>query len=49
MKIADDSSRRFTKALTDAGNVLNANQRQAFFKTWGDKTWSDHKHGPKKG
>ena len=44
MKIADDSSKRFTKALTDAGNVLNANQRQAFF-----KTWSDHKHGPKKG
>ncbi len=44
MKIADDSSKRFTKALTDAGNVLNANQRQAFF-----KTWSDRKHGPKKG
>ncbi len=44
MKIADDSSKRFTKALTDAGNVLNANQRQAFF-----KTWSEHKHGPKKG
>ena len=44
MKIADDSSKRFTKALTDAGNVLNANQRQAFF-----KTWSDHKHGPRKG
>jgi len=49
MKIADDSSRRFTKALTDAGNVLNASQRQAFFKTWGDKGWGDHKHGPKKG
>ena len=49
MKIADDSSKRFTKALTDAGNVLNASQRQAFFKTWGDKTWGEHKHGPKKG
>ena len=24
MKIADASSKRFTKALTDAGNVLNA-------------------------
>ena len=44
MKIADASSKRFTKALTDAGNVLNANQRQAFF-----KTWSDHQHGPRKG
>jgi Spy/CpxP family protein refolding chaperone len=44
MKIADDSSKRFTKALTDAGNVLNANQRQAFF-----KTWSERHHGPKKG
>jgi len=49
MKIADESSKRFTKALTDAGNVLNANQRQAFFKTWGDKDWGDHKHGSKKG
>ena len=34
MKIADESSRRFTKALTDAGNVLTAQQRQAFFKNW---------------
>jgi len=31
MKIADESSKRFTKALTDAGNVLSAQQRQAFF------------------
>ena len=44
MKIADASSKRFTKAPTDAGNVLNANQRQAFF-----KTWSERHHGPKKG
>jgi Spy/CpxP family protein refolding chaperone len=34
MKIADESSKRFTKALTDAGNVLTAQQRQAFFKNW---------------
>ena len=34
MKVSDDSSKRFTKALTDAGNVLNASQRQAFFKNW---------------
>jgi Spy/CpxP family protein refolding chaperone len=39
MKVADESSRRFTKALTDAGNVLNQQQRQAFFKTW------DRHHG----
>lgn len=48
MKIADDSSKRFTKALVDAGNVLNAQQRQAFFKTWGERNWGDHR-GPKKG
>jgi len=41
MKIADDSSKRFTKALTDAGNVLTVQQRQAFF-----KNWSDREHGP---
>jgi Spy/CpxP family protein refolding chaperone len=35
MKVADESSRRFTKALVDAGNVLDASQRQAFFKAWG--------------
>ena len=34
MKVADASSKRFTKALTDAGNVLNVSQRQAFFKNW---------------
>ena len=41
MKIADASSKRFTKALTDAGNVLTVQQRQAFF-----KNWSDREHGP---
>lgn len=37
MKIADDTSKRFTKAMIDAGNVLNAPQRQAFFKSWGER------------
>ena len=36
MKVADESSQRFTKALTDAGNVLSASQRQAFFKSWSE-------------
>ena len=43
MKIADESSKRFTKALTDAGNVLTAQQRQAFFKNWSDR--HEHHHG----
>ena len=38
MKIADASSKRFTKALTDAGNVLTAQQRQAFFKNWSERS-----------
>ena len=37
MKISDESSKRFTKALTDAGNVLSAEQRQAFFKKWTER------------
>ena len=37
MKIADQSSKVFTKALTDAGNVLSPAQRQAFFKTWSER------------
>ncbi|MDP2332279.1 MAG: periplasmic heavy metal sensor [Reyranella sp.] len=44
VKMMDDSSKRFTKALIDAGNVLNAEQRQAFF-----KAWNERKHGPRKG
>jgi Spy/CpxP family protein refolding chaperone len=44
MKVADASSKRFTKALTDAGNVLNAQQRQAFF-----KNWSNHERHGKRG
>ena len=46
MKIADASSRRFTKALTDAGNVLTVQQRQAFFKNWTDR---EHRHHGKRG
>ena len=37
MKIADASSRRFTQALVDAGNVLTPAQRQAFFKAWNER------------
>ena len=44
MKVSDDSSKRFTKALTDAANVLSADQRQAFF-----KVWNERHHAPKKG
>jgi Spy/CpxP family protein refolding chaperone len=42
MKIADASSKRFTQALVDAGNVLNASQRQAFFKAWGERHGKRH-------
>ncbi len=37
VKMMDDSSKRFTRALIDAGNVLNAEQRQAFFKAWNER------------
>ena len=42
MKIADASSQRFTKALTDAGNVLSQQQRQAFFKNWNNRDHERH-------
>ncbi len=45
MKIADESSKRFTTALTDAGNVLTVQQRQAFFKNWSAR----HEHHGKRG
>jgi Spy/CpxP family protein refolding chaperone len=47
MKVADASSKRFTKALTDAGNVLSASQRQAFFKNWNQGHGENHgkRHG----
>jgi Spy/CpxP family protein refolding chaperone len=34
MKVTDQSSKVFTKALEDAGNVLTQHQREAFFKQW---------------
>jgi Spy/CpxP family protein refolding chaperone len=43
MKLADASSQRFTKALTDAAKVLTPEQRQAFFKNWSDR--GHHHHG----
>ena len=45
MKIADASSQRFTKALTDAGNVLTQQQRQAFFKKWSERGEPHGKRG----
>ena len=30
--------KRVDKALTDAGNVLNVEQRQAFFKNWNNRS-----------
>jgi Spy/CpxP family protein refolding chaperone len=49
MKIADASSQRFTKALTEAGKVLSQSQRQAFFKNWeanhGGRGEHHHKRG----
>ncbi|WP_421995102.1 Spy/CpxP family protein refolding chaperone [Reyranella sp.] len=41
MKIADQGSKIFTQALTDAGKVLTQEQRQAFFKNWHQR----HGHG----
>ena len=42
MKVADESSKRFTKALEDAGNALSAGQRQAFFKAWNERMARRH-------
>lgn len=50
MKIADSDSQRFTKALTDAANVLTPAQRQAFFKSWDDRDGGrDHRHHGRRG
>jgi Spy/CpxP family protein refolding chaperone len=43
LKASDASSKRFTQALTDAGDVLSAQQRQAFFKSWSERK-GDHGH-----
>lgn len=45
MKLADESSKRFTKSLTEAGNVLTADQRQAFFKNWNKRGHHHRRHG----
>ncbi|HYX04548.1 MAG TPA: periplasmic heavy metal sensor [Reyranella sp.] len=42
MKVADEASKRFTKALEDAGNALSAGQRQAFFKAWNERMSRRH-------
>jgi len=42
MKVADEASKRFTKALEDAGNALSAGQRQAFFKAWNERMARRH-------
>ena len=47
MKVSDAGSKRFTQALTDAGDVLSAQQRQAFFKKWSDR--AEHSNHGKRG
>jgi Spy/CpxP family protein refolding chaperone len=42
LKLTDESSRRFTKAMADAGDVLTPAQRQAFFSKWGDHQMRPH-------
>lgn len=44
MRVADQSSKVFTKGLTDAGKVLTAQQRQAFFKNWNSHGHHGHHH-----
>jgi Spy/CpxP family protein refolding chaperone len=45
LKTSDASSKRFTQALTDAGDVLSVPQRQAFFKSWSDRGERHGQHG----
>ena len=45
-ELSTHDNQRFTKALTDAGNVLSVTQRQAFFKAWNERGPG---HGPRKG
>ncbi len=45
MKVTDQRSKLFTKALTDAGNVLSVEQRQAFFKNWNNRGGARAKRG----
>lgn len=46
MKVTDESSKRFTKAMEDAGDVLTPAQRQAFFKKWGERHFQGHGKRP---
>ena len=46
MKVTDESSKRFTKAMQDAGDVLSPAQRQAFFKKWGERQFQGHGKRP---
>ncbi len=46
MKVTDESSKRFTKAMEDAGDVLTPAQRQAFFKKWGERRFEGHGKRP---
>ena len=46
MKSTDESSKRFTKAMGDAGDVLTPAQRQAFFKKWGERHMQGHGKRP---
>jgi Spy/CpxP family protein refolding chaperone len=48
MKSNDESSKRFVKAMEDAGDVLTPAQRQAFFAKWGDRQFH-HGHGKRPG
>lgn len=47
MKVTDESSKRFTRAMQDAGDVLTPAQRQAFFKNWSERQL--HGHGKRPG
>lgn len=47
MKVTDESSKRFTRAMQDAGDVLTPAQRQAFFKKWSERQF--HGHGKRPG
>ena len=47
LQVQDARSKRFTQALADAGDVLSASQRQAFFKNWNSHEHRAH-HGDKK-
>jgi Spy/CpxP family protein refolding chaperone len=46
MKVTDESSKRLTKAMQDAGDVLTPAQRQAFFKKWGERQFQGHGKRP---